>query len=227
MGVALLSFVFGLLMRCYCIFEASPLPPEHRKKHLASNDVAVESAPHPHHVAKARDNNTQTIPNNMVLWQRLATCRRGQQLCCPESCFFSSNVLCSRQVVKGKLVADWQIQRINAATSFYRESAPKVFRLESCHSVTLAKSIAFCHSCAIFRKKGHSSNLISGSQRHWHYGLQEVVLHPNMTHSPHQQRLTQLNNHRHLTKKPETYSSKQSETRPRMDLKMGGSYSSI
>ena len=31
------------------------------------------------------------------------------------------------------------------------------------------------------------------------------------------QRLTQLNNHRHLTK-PETYSPEQSETRPRMDL---------
>ena len=48
----------------------------HRKKHPASN-VAAESAPHPRHVAKGCDNNTQTIPNNMVLWQRLATCRRG------------------------------------------------------------------------------------------------------------------------------------------------------
>ena len=49
---------------------------KHRKKDPASN-VAAESAPHPRHVAKACDNNTQTIPNNMVLWQRLATCRRG------------------------------------------------------------------------------------------------------------------------------------------------------
>ena len=48
---------------------------KHRKKHPASN-VAAESAPHPSHVAKACDNNTQTIPNNMALWQRLATCRR-------------------------------------------------------------------------------------------------------------------------------------------------------
>ena len=47
-----------------------------RKKHPASN-VAAESAPHPRHPAKACDNNTQTIPSNMVLWQRLATCRRG------------------------------------------------------------------------------------------------------------------------------------------------------
>ena len=44
---------------------------KHRRKHPASN-VAAESAPHPRHVAKACDNN-----NNMVLWQRLATCRRG------------------------------------------------------------------------------------------------------------------------------------------------------
>ena len=44
---------------------------KHRKKHSASN-VAAESAPHPRHVAKACDNNTSTIPNNMVLWQRLA-----------------------------------------------------------------------------------------------------------------------------------------------------------
>ena len=43
---------------------------KHRRKHPASN-VAAESAPHPRHVAKACDN------NNMVLWQRLATCRRG------------------------------------------------------------------------------------------------------------------------------------------------------
>ena len=47
-----------------------------KKKHPASN-VAAESAPHRRHAAKACDNNTQTIPNNMVLWQRLATCRRG------------------------------------------------------------------------------------------------------------------------------------------------------
>ena len=47
-----------------------------RKKHPASN-VAAESAPHPRHAAKACDNNTQTIPNNMVLWQRWATCRQG------------------------------------------------------------------------------------------------------------------------------------------------------
>ena len=46
------------------------------KSNPASN-VAAESAPHPSHVAKACDNNTQTIPNNMALWQRLATCRRG------------------------------------------------------------------------------------------------------------------------------------------------------
>jgi hypothetical protein len=37
-----------------------------RKKHPASN-VAAESAPHPGHAAKACDNNSQTIPNNMVL----------------------------------------------------------------------------------------------------------------------------------------------------------------
>ena len=47
-----------------------------RKKQPASN-VAAESAPHPRHAAKACDNNTQTIPNNMVLWQRWATCRRS------------------------------------------------------------------------------------------------------------------------------------------------------
>ena len=47
-----------------------------RKKHPANN-VATESALHPRHAAKACDNNTQTIPNNMVLWQRWATCRRG------------------------------------------------------------------------------------------------------------------------------------------------------
>ena len=40
-------------------------------------NVAAESAPHPRHAAKACDNNTQTIPNNIVLWQRWATCRRG------------------------------------------------------------------------------------------------------------------------------------------------------
>ena len=60
-----------------------------RKKHPASN-VAAESAPHPGHAAKACDNNTQTIPNNMVLWQRWATCRWGwrpcQQRCSPGSC---------------------------------------------------------------------------------------------------------------------------------------------
>jgi len=39
---------------------------KHRKKHPASN-VAAELAPHPRHGAKACDNNTQTIPNNMVL----------------------------------------------------------------------------------------------------------------------------------------------------------------
>ena len=43
-------------------------------------------APYPSYVAKACDNNTQTIPNNMALWQRLATCRRNQQPCSPESC---------------------------------------------------------------------------------------------------------------------------------------------
>ena len=37
----------------------------------------------------------------------------------------------------------------------------------------------------------------------------EHRIHPNMTPSPPQRRLTQLNNHRHLTKKPETYSPKQ------------------
>ena len=42
-----------------------------RKKHPGSN-----VAPQPRHAAKACDNNTQTIPNNMVLSQRLATCRR-------------------------------------------------------------------------------------------------------------------------------------------------------
>ena len=46
------------------------------KKHPASN-VAAELAPQPRHAAKACDNNTQTIPNNMVLSQRLVTCRRG------------------------------------------------------------------------------------------------------------------------------------------------------
>ena len=40
-------------------------------------NVAAESAPHPRHAAKACDNNTQTIPNNIVLWQRWAKCRRG------------------------------------------------------------------------------------------------------------------------------------------------------
>ena len=34
---------------------------KHRKKHPANN-VAAESAPHPRHVAKVCDNNTQTIP---------------------------------------------------------------------------------------------------------------------------------------------------------------------
>ena len=43
-----------------------------RKKQPASN-VAAESAPHPRHAAKACNNNTQTIPNNMVLWQRWTT----------------------------------------------------------------------------------------------------------------------------------------------------------
>jgi len=62
---------------------------KHRKKHPASN-VAAESAPHPRHVAKVCDNNTQTIPNNMVLWQRLAM-QAGvetfnQQPYSPESC---------------------------------------------------------------------------------------------------------------------------------------------
>ena len=40
-------------------------------------NVAAESVPHPRHAAKACDNNTQTIPNNTVLWQRWATCRRS------------------------------------------------------------------------------------------------------------------------------------------------------
>jgi len=43
-----------------------------RKRHPASN-VAAESAPHPRHAVKACAND-RTIPNNMVLWQRLATC---------------------------------------------------------------------------------------------------------------------------------------------------------
>ena len=42
---------------------------KHRKKH--PSNVAAESAPHPRHIAKACDNNTQTIPNNMVLWHLL------------------------------------------------------------------------------------------------------------------------------------------------------------
>ena len=49
-----------------------------RKKHPANNVVA-ESAPDPRHAAKACDNNTQTIPNNMALWQRSATCRQDQR----------------------------------------------------------------------------------------------------------------------------------------------------
>ena len=51
---------------------------KHRKKHPASN-VAAESAHHCHvaNVTKACDNNTQTIPNNMVLWQRLANMQAG------------------------------------------------------------------------------------------------------------------------------------------------------
>ena len=47
------------------------------KKHPASN-VAAESTPHRRHVAKACDNNTQTIPNNMVLckdWQHAGGAR--------------------------------------------------------------------------------------------------------------------------------------------------------
>ena len=43
-----------------------------RKRHPASN-VAAESAPHPRHAVKACAND-RTIPNNMVLWQRLAAC---------------------------------------------------------------------------------------------------------------------------------------------------------
>ena len=49
----------------------------------------------------------------------------------------------------------------------------------------------------------------------------EHRIHPNMTPSPPQRRLTQLNNHRHLTKKPETYSPKQCKTRRRMDSAHG------
>ena len=45
--------------------------------HVGRHRRQAESAPHPRHVAKACDNNTQTIPNNMALWQRLATWRRG------------------------------------------------------------------------------------------------------------------------------------------------------
>ena len=81
-----------------------------------------ESAPHPRHVAKACDNNTQTIPNNMVLWQRLATCRRGYR-------------------------------DLQSATVF-----PGILPFRY-----TCKSIAFCQSCAIFRKKGHCSNLIFGA----------------------------------------------------------------
>ena len=63
---------------------------KHRKKHPASN-VAAESAPHPRHVAKACDNNTQTIPNNMVLLAKIGNMQAGletfnQQPCSPESC---------------------------------------------------------------------------------------------------------------------------------------------
>jgi len=47
-----------------------------RKKHPTSN-VAAESAPHAGHAAKVCNNNTQTIPNSMVLWQRWAACRWG------------------------------------------------------------------------------------------------------------------------------------------------------
>ena len=57
-------------------WQNDPLQRKRRKKHPASN-VAAELAPQPRHAAKACDNNTQTIPNNMVLSQRLVTCRRG------------------------------------------------------------------------------------------------------------------------------------------------------
>ena len=62
---------------------------KHRQKHPASN-VAAESAPHPRHVAKACDNNTQTIPNNGAL-AKIGNMQAGlenfnQQPCSPESC---------------------------------------------------------------------------------------------------------------------------------------------
>ena len=90
----------------------------HRKKHPASN-VAAESAPHRRHVAKACDNNTQTIPNNMVLWQRLATCRWGletfnQQPCSPESCH---SVTLARVLLFVK-AAPFFAKKVTAAISF-------------------------------------------------------------------------------------------------------------
>ena len=57
---------------------SSATPNRDKTIHCQSKrNVAAESAPHPRHAAKACDNNTQTIPNNIVLWQRWATCRRG------------------------------------------------------------------------------------------------------------------------------------------------------
>ena len=80
---------------------------KHGRKHPASN-VAAESAPHPRHIAKACDNNSQT--NNMVLWQRLATTGGAGDL--------------------------------QSATVF-----PGILPVRY-----TCKRIAFCQSCAIFRK---------------------------------------------------------------------------
>ena len=53
-----------------------------------------ESAPHLRHVAKDCDNNTQTIPNNMALWQSLAICRRARDL--QSATMFNMNVNASQ-----------------------------------------------------------------------------------------------------------------------------------
>ena len=55
-------------------WQNDPLPTQTQKK--ASRQQCrsrISTSP----AAKACDNNTQTIPNNLVLWQRRATCRRG------------------------------------------------------------------------------------------------------------------------------------------------------
>ena len=62
---------------------------KHRKS--PANNVAAESARHASHVAKACDNNTQTIPNKMVLLAKTGDMQAGletfnQQPCSPESC---------------------------------------------------------------------------------------------------------------------------------------------